>query len=848
MQLGRHARQNICMQSAFRNKRVTFAFHLGAVLGLLIGVWLARPTDVSDATLPHRVASHSTPLHLTAESVRAAARRAVPAAPDLRQALARVAYGRRLEQQRRQLIVEHRIAALNAVHSDLALHAVGSQLYTAWNAPMTLKAMNWYGFEYAPFVPDGLDQAPLDAILSTVHDLGFNALRITFANETVESNPIIEAGLGANPELRGLHSLDIMERIIKRAHHFGIRVILCNTRSEAGRGPELKSGLWYTDQYPQSAWASDWLELTRRFQHDSSFVGADLRNEPHIVGGSLDHTSVLNNGPLWGAFQGTYYRARDWRYAAQTLGNELLDVNPHLLIIVEGVQLYLDPVKGVMTGGLWGSNLIGAQYDPVVLSHPSQLVYSVHEYGPHMWQGDWFNPKTTYQSLVKRWTDLWGYLLNARKILRAPIFVGEFGTCHEYYACIGSNQGWKQGFWFQSFVKFLAAHPQVGWAYWALNPTGPFRTQDDDFYSLVTRDWRHYYPMITYGLAPLLREPGGLWTSYLKQTGTAVRTDFAPEPGCMPGKSCTTAALKRLGVIASASGKSAPVVPISPPDNTVFAVQMQSNVSYIQPGDGIRRGDLYLPQHQMAERRPAVLILHGGTWADGTKGQAGTVALARGFAERGYVAFDINFRLAGQGGNFPSDVQDVKDAVGFLAANQARYRIDVRRLAVVGAGAGGHLALLAGYTPSTGQFASPHYGDVPARIGAVASFFGPSNLAHLVQHSPDPTEASAVSSYLGAPYASNAKLYDRASPVNYIPTAVSTILFHGVADHSVPIWQPFDLYRLLRQDKAPSKFVDLPGAPHGLMDLTPQQLQAAVTQTVTFFNTVFYKPSPAQQG
>jgi acetyl esterase/lipase len=275
-------------------------------------------------------------------------------------------------------------------------------------------------------------------------------------------------------------------------------------------------------------------------------------------------------------------------------------------------------------------------------------------------------------------------------------------------------------------------------------------------------------------------------------------------------------------------------------------VQVQSNVPYIQPGDGIRIGDLYLPQHQAANRRPAVVILHGRTWSDGTKGKAGTVALARGFAERGYVAFDINFRLVGHGGNFPNDVQDVKDAVGFLAANQARYRVDVRRLAVVGANAGGHLALLAGYTPSTGQFASPHYGDVPARIGAVASFFGPSNLTKLVQNSPDPSEASAVASYIGTPYASNAKLYGRASPVTYIPTAVSTILFHGVADRSVPIWQPFDLYRLLRQDKAPSKFVDLPGAPHGLMDLTPEELQSAVAQTVTFFNTVFYKPSPAQ--
>jgi endoglucanase len=834
------------MRTVFSNKRVPFALQILAVLGLLAGVWLGRPSSVSDATQPKSSPAQAAPTLPDAESRKAAARRGVPSAPDLRQALIRAHYVRQLERQQAQLLANRRAAALDALHQDFALHAVGSQLYTAWDTPMTLKAMNWYGFEYAPFVPDGLDRAPLDSILSTLRDLGFNALRLTFANETVESNPVVVNGLDANPGLRGLHSLDIMQRIIERAHHFGIRVILCNSRSEGGRGPELKSGLWYTDEYSEASWTADWLALARRFRNDSAFVGADLRNEPHITGSTFDQTSVLNNGPLWGAFQGTYHRDRDWRYAAQTLGNGLLAVNPHLLIIVEGVQMYLDPVRGVMTGGLWGSNLIGVQYDPIVLSHPGQLVYSVHEYGPHMWQGDWFNPKTTYSSLAARWTNLWGYLLNARKILQAPIFVGEFGTCHEYYACIASNQGWKQGFWFQSFVKFLAGHPQVGWAYWALNPTGPFQTQDDDFYSLVTRDWRHYYPMITYGLAPLLREPSGLWTSQVKQSGSQPVTDLPPEPGCLPGKSCTAQALKRLDAASTTPKKSAPVVPISPPAHTVFPVRVERNVPYVQPGDGVRIGDIYLPEHQTAHWRPAVVIVHGGMWADGTKGKAGTVDLAQGFAQQGYVAFDINVRLAGHGGNFPGDVQDVKDAVGFLAANCAQYRVDVRRLAVAGAGAGGHLALLAGYTPSTGQFASPHYGDVSARIGAVASFFAPSDLAKLVQRSPDPAESSAVASYIGVPYASNPKLYDEASPMSYTPTAVSTILFHGTADRSVPIWQPFDLYRQLRQDKAPSKLIDLPGSPHGLMDLSPQARKTAIAQTVAFFNGVFYKPPPAE--
>ena len=406
----------------------------------------------------------------------------------------------------RRRLAAQRQREYEALHQELRLHAAGTQLYTAWGSPLTLKAINWYGFEYAPFVPDGLDRAPLDSIFATIRRLGFNSLRIMFANATVESNPVVTSNLQANPQLRGLHSLDIMQRILERAHDFGLRIVLCNSRSEAGRGPELRSGLWYTNRYGEAAWERDWLTLARRFQHDSAFVAADLRNEPHITGNDFTLTAYSHLGPLWGALNGTYYHERDWRYVAETLGNRLLEVSPQLMIMVEGVQMYLDPFRNKLTGALWGSNLIGVQYDPVVLRRPSQLMYSVHEYGPKMWRGHWFNPNTSYNHLARRWTHLWGYLLAAPKFMQAPIFVGEFGTCDDHYSCIASPKGIpdSQGFWFASFVRYLSEHPQVGWAYWSLNPVGPFQADQRNFYSLMTDDWRHYYPMVIYGLAPLL--------------------------------------------------------------------------------------------------------------------------------------------------------------------------------------------------------------------------------------------------------------------------------------------------------------------------------------------------------
>lgn len=723
------------------------------------------------------------------------------------------------------------VRAAAHLHNDFQLHTEGSQVLTAWNAPVTLKAINWYGFEYAPFVPDGLNRVPLDTILSTLQRLGFNALRLTFADQTVEQNPVVTQGVNANPDLRGLHALDIMQRVIERAHRFGLRVILCNSRSEAGRGPETQTGLWYTTRYTAQDWMNDWVTLARRFRNDSAFVGADLRNEPHMTNGVFTEQSYFQNGPLWGAYHGTYYHDRDWHYVAETLGNRLLAVNPHLLIIVEGVQIYLDPDNNVLYGGLWGSNLEGVQYDPVVLSRPGQLVYSVHEYGPQMWQGNWFNPGTTYAKLARRWNRFWGYLLSARRTLRAPIFVGEFGTCHEYRSCIVDPLGWKQGFWFQAFVHFMSVHPEVGWAYWALNPDGPFQSNQVNYYSLASLDWKHYYPLVVHGLAPLLREPDGLWTH------PARATPLTPMPGCSPALSCARTVTQSLArkSIAGPSG----TAPSGPP--AAGPVAVRANVPYVRGGGPQQRGDLYLPRASTHRPRPALLIVHGGTWEQGGRGPA-SAALARTLAGHGYVVYDIDVRLAEFGGAFPRDIRDVKAGATFLRMHAARLGVDPWKIGAVGADAGGYLAAMAAYTPDTGIFGSPLYNPNPGRIAAVASLWAPADLAREAHDGVDSATAAGLQGYLGTTYAANPDLYGLASPTSYVTGGVATIFFHGLSDEQAPFRQTFRLFRYLKQRSVPAELVDVPGAPHGLGFVQSALGAQVLRQMEAFFDGVFYQP------
>jgi acetyl esterase len=111
--------------------------------------------------------------------------------------------------------------------------------------------------------------------------------------------------------------------------------------------------------------------------------------------------------------------------------------------------------------------------------------------------------------------------------------------------------------------------------------------------------------------------------------------------------------------------------------------------------------DLKLFLHQPAsrpgaDRRPAILMIHGGGWVGG--GVSVFDQQARHFARRGMVCAVIEYRLLAKDNLDPPliCIQDVKSAMRWLRANAADLRVDAQRIAAMGASAGGHLAAFLG--------------------------------------------------------------------------------------------------------------------------------------------------------
>ena len=55
--------------------------------------------------------------------------------------------------------------------------------------------------------------------------------------------------------------------------------------------------------------------------------------------------------------------------------------------------------------------------------------------------------------------------------------------------------------------------------------------------------------------------------------------------------------------------------------------------------------DIYLPEGDLQETRPLLLMMHGGAFFIGNKEELGQVGWCRYFASLGYVAASINYRL-----------------------------------------------------------------------------------------------------------------------------------------------------------------------------------------------------------
>ncbi len=362
------------------------------------------------------------------------------------------------------------VAAPDEYHDDWLHVNDKAQVVDMNGNEVWMTGVNWFGYNVGSQVFDGAWSANVHDCLDLIADHGFNLLRVPMSTEILlqwkagKPDPIIKLNEYKNPELTvegveggtPMYSFDIWNKVVEWCREDGIKIMMdvhCATTNSAGHNFPL----WYDSNFSEKDWLDALSWFADYYKDDDTVIAIDLKNEPH---GKKDEGSFAK----WDGSTD----ANNWRYAAEKGAKACLDKNPNLLIMVEGIEVYPKTEKGFdwnspstdyahygeseyqpYYGAWWGANFRGAREFPVNLGeHQSQLVYSPHDYGPEVYNQEWFylsDPSKTFTRetlLDDYWRDTWAYLVEENI---APLLMGEWGGwVDEKHDKTGENVHWMQ--------------------------------------------------------------------------------------------------------------------------------------------------------------------------------------------------------------------------------------------------------------------------------------------------------------------------------------------------------------------------------------------------------------------
>lgn len=258
---------------------------------------------------------------------------------------------------------------------------------------------------------------------------------------------------------------------------------------------------------------------------------------------------------------------------------------------------------------------------------------------------------------------------------------------------------------------------------------------------------------------------------------------------------------------------------------TVGDLPIKADV-YRRPGDDVR---------------PVIVWLHGGGLITGSRGGPDPEQRQR-YLDAGYVIVSIDYRLAPET-KLLAIIEDVRDAIAWVRAQgPEHFKIDPRRLAVVGASAGGYLALMTGFIVEPrpqALVAISGYGDVdgdwyakPHEIYRKTRPMFTKEEAHQAIGTRETANGGAKGrgnfytwcrqhglwpqQVVGYDPVTQPREFDRFCPVrnvkkNYPPT----LLVHGDDDIDVPYAQSVAMVRELKRVDVTHEFITLKGGGHG---------------------------------
>ncbi|MBW7881941.1 MAG: alpha/beta hydrolase [Caldilineaceae bacterium] len=272
--------------------------------------------------------------------------------------------------------------------------------------------------------------------------------------------------------------------------------------------------------------------------------------------------------------------------------------------------------------------------------------------------------------------------------------------------------------------------------------------------------------------------------------------------------------------------------------------------------------DIWEPPAGVEPAGTAIVYLHGSAWYLMDKDVL-TRSFFRHLAAQGHVVMDVAYRLCPEV-DVTGMVGDAKRAVAWMKANAATYGVNPQRVVLMGASAGGHVALLAAYGASHPRLTPDELQGVDTSVMALVSYYGVPDLRAYGEHTaarlaegpaqpgavterrqpgalenyfnrlllgrtltaeqspPSPPHREMMRQLVGGQPGEVPEMYDLASPIHHVsPASPPTLLFHGEHDSIVPVASARRLYQALTTAGVPALYVEFPQAEHAFDILYP---------------------------
>lgn len=183
--------------------------------------------------------------------------------------------------------------------------------------------------------------------------------------------------------------------------------------------------------------------------------------------------------------------------------------------------------------------------------------------------------------------------------------------------------------------------------------------------------------------------------------------------------------------------------------------------------------------------------------------------------EMGWTVVNVEYRLA-KISHAPAAVEDCLCALRWVVGHASEYHIDPSRIVASGDSAGGHLALMTGFTPDTAGLDRECPSNDPKvglpKLAAVVNWYGITDVVDLLD---GPNRKTYAVAWLGsAP--NREEIARRVSPLTYVRPGLPPVLsVQGDADPTVPYSHSLRLQDALKKAGVDTELITIPGGKHG---------------------------------